>query len=145
MAKPNNLDQAQRSAGGERGGRSTSAAKVQAAKINGCKGGRPTGPGKKKRMLIEYLLRKKLTPSQLNYAWGALDKLDWNDGATSEAARFRKQFFLEKWNGIGFRIDLSTTEYRVDRSVSSSMEVILRKFRKAAHASLCREKLRNPK
>src|ERR1700691_224438 len=145
MAKPNSLDGFQRHAGGRLGGSSTSAAKVQAAKINGRKGGRPTGPGKKRRMLLEYLLRKKLTPAQCEHARVALYVLRYESGATSEQGRFKKQFGLGKWNGIGYSIDLTTTNYRVDRPVSSAMKSILRRFRKAAHASLRRPSLRNPK
>jgi hypothetical protein len=120
------------------GGLAKTPAKARAARINGQLGGRPTGPGKKKRTLLEFLLRKNLTGEQHRYAQGALDKLNWDRGALSEAERFRKQFFVEKWNGIGYRIDLATTAYRVDRPMSSTMKSILRKFRRAARASVRR-------
>ena len=126
-SKPRNLGEFARillSDAGRRGGESKSKPKREAAVLNGRKsknGGRPKGPGKKKRTLLEYLLRAKLTPSQHEEALQALVKLSIDDRKA-----FKSHFALPEIT-IGYEINLGTTDYEVGK-VKRKVRPILRTF-----------------
>ena len=129
------LDTFDRIVGGEKGGASTSPAKVRAARQNGRRGGRPRGPAS--RPFLDYLLRRKHTRGQHKAAQQALlNLLAVNSSGRTELARFAQRFSLQPTQGSDLstyapdRYDLSTLDYRVPRSAASpEMATIVARFK----------------
>lgn len=126
----------ERSAGGYKGGRSKSPAKVAAARKNiaNCKQGRPLEV--KVRTLGEYILRQRLTRAQHDDIQLAWVKLDSRGGIHSERFIFKKMF---GWNEYGDRTPqenynpLSTKRYsQPRRKLTDAQQLVLKQVRTVA-------------
>lgn len=117
--------------GGKKGGQSTSAAKRAAARRNGRKGGRPVG--NKKRTLGEYLMRRRLTPAQLEQIGEGFLQLGNKEGRSSQQETFKRIFGIDKWVGLGFKYDfLKTTDYVQPKRLTERQQFVIAKFRLVA-------------
>jgi hypothetical protein len=125
-----------RSFGGTKGGKSTSPAKVAAAKRNGRnnKAGRPLEV--KVRTLGEYILRQRLTRAQHDQIDEAWIKLDSRGGIHSERFIFKKLF---GWNEYGDRTvrenqnPLTTHRYNQPRrKLTDAQQLVLKQVRTVA-------------
>jgi len=122
-----------RQRGGLKGGRSTSAPKVKAAKQNAKLGGRPRGTVK--RTLGEFLMRQKL--NEPDYSWVHAGIFDLSrTGARGERYQFEKFFGVQVGGGVpvvGSPHWTKTTEYKQRHAAfGSTIYHIIRKFRATA-------------